>query len=100
MQEKGLISEEEKEKKKHQISYKLIIVSIMIVTINLVYSLGIFNLILGYLIFGYFITIFIYRLVKNKMLEKRHLMNFNHLFDIYSIACLFLLFWDVINYAI
>lgn len=94
------LEKEEQEKLKTQISYKLVIVSFMIITINLVYSIGIINLIIGYFILAYFMVLFVYRMIKKKMLNKPHLMNFNHLFDIYSLVCLCLLFWDVISYAI
>lgn len=94
------LEKEEKEKLKSQISYKLIIISFMIITINLVYPLGNINLILGYLVLVYFAISFVYRLCKNTMLSHKHLMNFNHLFDVYSIACLCMIFWDVISYAI
>ena len=90
----------EKEKLKSQFSYKLIIVSLMIVTINFVYPLGIINLILGYCLLLYFIVLFAYRLIKKDILKKRHFMNYNYLFDLYSIACLGMIFWDVLNYAI
>ena len=92
--------EEEKIKLKTQISYKLIIVSMMIITINLVYRLDIINLILGYCLLGYFIILFIFRVCKKTLINKLHFMNFNYLFDTYSIGCLMMIFWEMMNYAV
>ena len=92
--------EEEKIKLKTQISYKLIIVSMMIITINLVYRLDVINLILGYCLLGYFIILFIFRVCKKTLINKLHFMNFNYLFDTYSIGCLMMIFWEMMNYAV
>lgn len=94
------LEEEEKIKLKTQISYKLIIVSMMIITINLVYRLDVINLILGYCLLVYFIILFIFRVCKKTLINKLHFMNFNYLFDTYSIGCLMMIFWEMMNYAV
>jgi len=93
------LSKEEKEKYKEAISYKLIVVAVMIITINLIYPLGYVNLIIGYCLLVYFICLFIYRKASKKMIEKEHLMNFNFLFDAYSIVCLLCMLKEILTYA-
>ena len=90
----------DQDRAKTQISYKLIIVSIMILTINIVYPLGLINLIIGYALLVYFALLFVYRVRKNKVISKPHLMNFTYFFDVYSLLCLCSLLGDVISYAI
>ena len=100
MREYKKVPEEEKIKLKTQISYKLIIVSMMIITINFVYRLEFINLILGYALLSYFVILFIFRVCKKTLINKLHFMNFNYLFDVYSVGCLAMIFWEMMNYAI
>lgn len=93
------LPKEEKEKYKESISYKLIIVAVMIVTINLIYPLGNVNLVIGYFMLIYFIGVFVNGVIRKKILDKGHLMNFNFLFDIYSIVCLICMVKEMLTYA-
>lgn len=94
------LDSKEKDNLKSQFSYKFVIVAIMIITINLVYPLGNINLLFGYGILGYSIGVFIYRITKRTLLKKRHLMNFNYLFDCYCILCLLSILKEILEYAI
>ena len=71
----------------------------MIVTINLIYPLGNVNLVIGYFMLIYFIGVFVNGVIRKKILDKGHLMNFNFLFDIYSIVCLFCMVKEMLTYA-
>jgi hypothetical protein len=85
---------------KVQINYKLITISIMITTINLVYPLGNLNLLFGYGVMIYFMIILMYRKVKKTLLNKKHLMDFNYLFDCYCVLCLLSIFKEILSYAV